>query len=345
MPTALPATMRALVLEEYRENVVDAITGLSVTERPLPEPGRGQVLVKIAAAPCNPSDLLLLQGKYGELKSLPSVPGWEGTGTVVASGGGWWARWLEGKRVACALRANRDGTWAEFFLADADNCIPLKAEVTFEQAAGLIINPLTAMGLLDTARRGGHRAAVHTAAASQLGRMLLAMAGEADYPIVHVVRREEQLQLLQSRGAIHVLNSSDEEFVEQLKSICERLGATAAFEAVAGELTGTLHNAMPRGSTVYVYGALSEEPCGNIDPVQLIFHNKTVTGFYLGAWLRRRGALGAWRDAARVQRMMIDGRIETTVQRRLSLDEAVDGLKQYARHMTEGKVLIFPHGR
>jgi NADPH:quinone reductase-like Zn-dependent oxidoreductase len=345
MLDALPATMRALVLEAYHENLVDAINSLKIQDRPTPRPGRGQVLVKIAAAPCNPSDLLLLQGKYGELKTLPTVPGWEGAGTVVASGGGLLARWLRGKRVACALRAGRDGTWAEYFLADADNCIPLKRRLSFDQAAGLIINPLTATGLLETARRGGHPAAVQTAAASQLGRMLLAMAKEAGYPLINIVRRDEQVGLLKSLGANHVLNSSGEGFADELKTLCERLGATAAIEAVAGDMTGTLHNAMPRGSTVYVYGALSEEPCGSIDPVQLIFHNKTVTGFYLGAWLRQRGTLGVLRAANRVQRMFIDDRIATTIQRRLSLDEAVEGLQQYVRHMTEGKVLIVPHGK
>src|SRR3954451_24558042 len=121
MAAPIPETMRAVVLNEYREDVTDAIRGLAVLERPVPTPGRGQVLVKIAAAPCNPSDLLLLQGRYGMLKKPPTVPGWEGTGTVVATGGGFLARWLRGKRVACALRRDRDGTWAEYFLADADN--------------------------------------------------------------------------------------------------------------------------------------------------------------------------------------------------------------------------------
>src|SRR3990172_4471547 len=135
MAAAIPKKMRAVVLEEYRENVLDAIAGLKLMERAVPPLRRGQVLVRIEAAPCNPSDLLLLQGKYGTLKTLPTVPGWEGAGTVVASGGGLLAGWLKGKRVACALRDDRDGTWAEYFVADAADCIPLKRQVTFEQAA------------------------------------------------------------------------------------------------------------------------------------------------------------------------------------------------------------------
>src|SRR4051794_32283724 len=121
MAEDVPDKMRALVLGEYREDISAAIGGLEVLERPVPKPRRGQVLVRIAAAPCNPSDLLLLQGKYGTLKTLPTVPGWEGAGTVVASGGGLFARWLLGKRVACALMDDRGGTWAEYFVANVDN--------------------------------------------------------------------------------------------------------------------------------------------------------------------------------------------------------------------------------
>jgi NADPH:quinone reductase-like Zn-dependent oxidoreductase len=343
MPKTIPHTMRALVLDHYHDDLSAAIAGLKVVERPVPALCRGQVLVKMKAAPCNPSDLLLLQGKYGNLKTLPSVPGWEGTGEVISAGGGWLARWLVGKRVACGLQEDRDGTWAEYFVANASECIPLKQKVPSDQAASLIINPLTAMGLLDTARRHGHRAAVHTAAASQLGRMLLAMAKRSDYPIIHVVRRDAQFALLKSLGAEHVLNSSADDFAQQLRADCAQLGATAAFEAIGGEITGSIISAMPPGSTAYVYGALSGDPCSDIDPIELIFQEKSVSGFYLGTWLRRRGMLAILRAAGRVQRMLIDGSLHTKVQRRLTLDEAVDGLGQYLENMTEGKVLIMPH--
>ena len=342
---ALPKIMRAVRLEAYHEDVTEAIRGLKVVEQPLPTPSHGQVLVKIEATPCNPSDLLFLQGKYGVLKTLPTVPGWEGAGTVVASGGGWLAGWLTNKRVACGVQGDRDGTWAEYFLANATDCIPLKRRLRFDAAASLIINPLTAIGLLDTARRSGHLAAVHTAGASQLGRMLLSIANQAKYPLVCVVRRDEQVQLLKSLGAERVLNSADVDFVEQLTTACQQVHATAAFDAVAGDMTGTLLNVMPRDSCVYVYGRCPQEPCGKIDPIDLLFRNKTVTGFYLGEWIRRRGTFGVLRAASRLQRMLMDGQIETTVQRQIGLDEVVEGLQRYVEHMTEGKVLIRPHKR
>ena len=154
----------------------------------------------------------MLQGKYGALKALPTVPGWEGAGTVVASGSGLYARWLRGKRVACALQTDGSGTWAEYFVTRASSCIPLKSQVSFSQAASLIINPLTAVGLLQSAQRGGHAAAIHTAGASQLGRMLITMAAEANYPLINIVRRDEQLELLKSLGAQHVPQPVDRRF-------------------------------------------------------------------------------------------------------------------------------------
>jgi NADPH:quinone reductase-like Zn-dependent oxidoreductase len=263
---------------------------------------------------------------------------------VVATGGGLLGRWLLGKRVACAVRSDRDGTWAEYVVVNADNCIPLKSAVPTEQGASLIINPLTALAMLETAREEGHQAAVHTVGASQLGRMMIAIAAGLDFPLINIVRREAQAQIVRSLGAKHVMNSTSDGFAIELKLLCERLKATAAFESVAGEMTGTVLNAMPPRSTAYVYGALSQEACGNIDPIGLVFHDKTVTGFYLGNWLDRRGTIGILRAASRVQRMIIDGRIGTTVQRRLKLDEVVDGLVQYVGNMTDGKVLIMPHG-
>jgi NADPH:quinone reductase-like Zn-dependent oxidoreductase len=338
----IPRQMQAIVLDVCHETAAEAIGSLRVGQRPVPTPGRGQVLVKVEAAPCNPSDLMFLQGKYGVRKTLPTVPGWEGAGHVVASGGGLIANWLKGKRVACAARDDRDGTWAEYCVADAAQCIPLKRQISIEQAASLIINPMTAMGLLDSARRHGYHAAIQTAGASQLGRMLIVMAADLSYPLVSIVRREAQAALLKSLGAEHVLNSEEADFPERLKQICGDMQIGAAFDAVAGPMTGTLLNAMSPGSTVFVYGGLSEQPCGDINPVDLIFHDKTVTGFFLAKWLQQRGVLNALRTASHVQRLLADGRIKTQVQRRLSLPEVVEGLKQYVDHMTDGKVLIVP---
>lgn len=100
MTASIPSEMRVIELENYHEDITKAVEGLRVVQNPTPQPGPGQVLVRIEAAPCNPSDLVFMQGLYGVKKALPAVPGWKGAGTVVASGGGMMGNWLKGKRVA-----------------------------------------------------------------------------------------------------------------------------------------------------------------------------------------------------------------------------------------------------
>ncbi len=340
---AIPEKMQAVVLDAYYEQFEEAISHLRVMNPALPpRPKRGQVLVRVEASPCNPSDLLLLTGQYGVRKTLPAVPGWEGAGTVVQSGGGFLGRRLVGRRVAFGSQADRDGAWAQYVIADANICIPLRAAVDIEQGASLLINPLTAIGLLHEARRKRHRAGVSTAAASQLGRMLLKLARKARFPLIHIVRREQQAELLRSLGAEHVLNSEDAGFTDQLRDICARLHATVAFDAVAGEMTGILLEAMPARSTVLVYGLLSGQYCSRINPVDILFQNKRIEGFYLSNWIQRQGMIRTFLAANRVQRMIISGGLHTEVAHRLRLADLQQGLLDYCKNMTAGKAIVTP---
>ena len=332
----VPATMRAVELRSYEEGA----GGLSVVEKPLPRPRHGEVLVRIAAAPANPSDLMFLTGLYGQRKRLPVVPGFEGSGVVVGSGGGFMSRFLKGRRVACAAPFDGDGTWAEYMVAPAAQCIPLRKSVDLEQAASMIVNPFTAWALVETARASGARGVVQTAAASALGRMVVRLARSRGLHLVNVVRRDEQVRLLEAEGAAHVLNSESEDFDERLKELCTRLGATVAFEAVAGELTGRVLRAMPKGGRAIVYGALSQDGC-LVDPRSLIFEDKRVEGFWLSKWLLEMNPLSRLLVAGRVQKLLAS-ELKTEVRARLPLERAAEGLRQYKHEMTGGKVIFVP---
>lgn len=338
----IPTKMNALVLDTYPNDLETAIENLQVAQRPLPQLKAHQVLVKIAAAPCNPSDLMFLTNKYGVTKPLPAVPGWEGAGTVVAAGSPL-GRWLVGRRVAVGGQdVNRDGTWAEYYVTSAFGCVPLQDGVDWAQGATLLINPLTAAGLLDTAKQQGHHAVVQNAAASQVGRLVIKLAQDTKTPLVNIVRRQEQVELLQTMGAEHVLNSNDEDFVEQLRDHCYRLKITAAFDAIAGAATGELLDAMPSGGTAFVYGALSNQGCSAIDPVGVIFRGKRIEGFYLGKWMQGTAIVRALRATNKIQKWMAAGEFQTIIQRRASLSEASAALLHYVDHMTDGKILVQP---
>ncbi len=342
MSAAFPSEMRVLALENYHEDLNQAVQNLHVTQKPTPRPGAGQVLVQVEAAPCNPSDLVFMQGLYGVTKKLPAVPGWEGSGTVVASGGGLIANWLKGKRVACGGQSESDGTWADYFLADAKSCVPLRKNISFEEGASLIVNPLTAWALIDAAKRGRHRGIVQTAAASQLGRMILRLAKDAGLPLINIVRRQEQEDILKALGAEFVLNSASDNFEAQLRNECHRLSATICFDAVSGDMTGRVLNAMPKRSTVIVYGVLSYSPAGGIDGRELLFGQKQVRSFWLTPWIRNAGILKIYQAFGQIQNRIADGSFATHVRQKLKLEDVPSGLIEYQRQMTSGKILIVP---
>jgi NADPH:quinone reductase len=333
-----PDSMRAVQLSAYDGRS----ESISVARVPVPTPRHGEVLIKMTAAPINPSDLMFVRGLYGFQKPAPAIPGFEGSGTVVASGGGLMAQMLHGKRVACAAAdpANAGGTWAEYLVTSANFCVPLAKHVTDEQGAMMLVNPLTAWALMQKAKRGRHRAVVQTAAASALGRMISRLARSFSLPMIDIVRRAEQVELLRSCGCKYVLNSSDTNFDRDLHAFCHDLNATIAFDAVAGEMPARVLRAQPRRSRMIVYGALSLQAV-QVDPASLIFEDKRVEGFWLSAWLRNMNLLKQLRVTRQIQRHLKDD-LRSEVRERVPLEKTQEALQQYASNMTRGKILIVP---
>jgi NADPH:quinone reductase len=309
----------------------------------VPRPRPGEVLVRVFASPINPSDLMFIRGLYGFKKPLPAVPGFEGSGTVVEAGAGMMPRFLEGRRVACAAADPKvtGGMWAEYVVTSAQFCIPLRKNVDLEQGAALVINPITAWGLMHEARRGRHHAVVQTAAASALGRMIVRLGKRFSIPIINVVRRSEQVELLRGGlGAEYVVNSSEPEFDKRLRELCHQLGASIGFDAVAGETSAIVLRAQPHGSRLLVYGALSLR-ASQADPASLIFEGKRLEGFSLDAWLRSRTLLGQLQLARQIQGLLRSD-LKADFQAKVPLQEVGHALQQYAANMTAGKVLLMP---
>lgn len=313
---------------------------LTLRSLPTPQPGRGQVLVRIAASPINPSDIDVLQTPHFAGRPLPFVPGIEASGTVVAAGPGLLPRLWLGRRVACAAAPGHDGAWAEYMVTPALQCVPLARDLTLEQGAMLLVNPLTALAIVAIARRDRHRALANTAAASALGRMILRLGCEQGLPVIHIVRRPEQVALLRSLGAGHVLDSSESDFAARLGELTHLLGATLLLDAISGDMTRLLLEAAPAGSTVLTYGNLSRELI-SVDAHTLNHGDKRIAGFYLPNWVRQRGFIATLRDARRVQALAATA-LQTAVQARYPLAAAEEALARYQDNMTAGKVLLTP---
>jgi NADPH:quinone reductase-like Zn-dependent oxidoreductase len=333
--TTIPTTMRALVLHAYETG---SYASLLLEERPTPKPGKGEVLVRMAASPINPSDLAALQGLYGVKKALPMVPGIEGCGTVVQAGSGILARRLLGKRVACAAGAG-DGAWAEYMVAPALQCSPLPKNVSDEQGAMRIVNPYTAWAHLTIAGQAGTRAIVQTAAASALGQMVNRLAHQRGMQVINIVRREAHVETLRRLGAQHILTSDAPDFDLQLHDRCRQLNAQLAFDAVAGSMTARLLNALPPEGRVVVYGGLSGEAI-SIDSGDLIFNQRRVEGFYLARWVTHQNPLAVLAMQRRLYQL--GDLTYATIQMRASLEGAQRAIETYEANMSAGKVLLMP---
>jgi NADPH:quinone reductase-like Zn-dependent oxidoreductase len=309
---------------------------LTIGQIPIPQPGPGQVLVRMAASPINPADLGFLEGSYGVQNPSTIVPGFEGSGTVIAAGAGLLPRMWLGRRVACAAPAA--GTWAEYLVTRAALCVPLPNNISLEQGAMLLVNPMTALALFDIAKSEKHPAIVNTAAASALGRMILRLGHRYRMPVIQVVRRQEQVDLLHSLGAEFVLLSSDPNFYSQLHDLAHRLKATLSLDAVGGELTQQLLNAAPHGSTVLLYANLSGKRY-SMDLHPLEMEDKRLVGFFLGNWAAKRNLIQVLTDMRRVQRLAATD-LQTTIQKRLPLSAVQQAVELYVHNMTGGKILL-----
>ena len=332
---AVPSRMRALVLEEYNGRP-------RVIEKAVPRPMAGEVLIRVAATPVNPSDWAFINGWYGSPKPLPVVPGLEGSGVVVASGSGLMPRWLRGKRVACAAAPDRDGMWSEYVVTRASFCVPLRKAVDMQDAATMLVNPFSAWALLDMARRNKQVAIANTAAASAIGRMILRLSHSLGIQVVCIVRRSDQRRLLQEMGAVHVLDSTADHFEIEMQELFERTGVGIAFDAVSGEMTGRLLNALPDHGQVVVYGGLSETAI-KVNPAEFVFKHKRVEGFWLPRWASRQNALTILRVSRYIQQRL-NSEFETHIRSQTGLDGAVEAIGAYMDAMTSGKVLIIPSG-
>jgi NADPH:quinone reductase len=332
MSESIPARMQAVQQDE-------AGGKLRVREIGVPWPKAGEVLVRMAAAPINPSDLGTLQGlSYRGERSYPYTPGVEGSGTVVAAGAGFLGRYLKGRRVACSAPQPGNGSWAEYMVTRASSCVPLNKEVSLEQGAMLVVNPLTALAVFEMVKGEKHRAIVNTAAAGALGGMITRLGRRHHIPIIHIVRRAAQVEIVRGRGGEHILLRSSADFEEQLQQLARKLKATLLLDAIGGNMTGILTRAAPHGSTILLYSRLSDKESA-VDARVMLVKQLRIQGWFLGNWMWKKNLVQSLRLARQVQ-SLISADLHSEVHQRLPLAAVQEALESYMADMSAGKVLI-----
>ena len=355
---------------------------LSLISVVTPAPGPDDVVVRIEATPIHPSDIGLLFGaadlssaKASVTESGPMVTmriperamggmaarvgqsmvvGNEGAGVVVAAGDSPTAQALMGKTVAVLGGA----MYAQYRTIKAEQCLVLPEGATAADGASCFVNPLTALGMVETMRREGHKALVHTAAASNLGQMLNKICTKDQIGLVNIVRKPEQAALLRGLGALHVCDASAPTFMADLTQALVETGATIAFDAtgggkLAGQILSCMEAALNRtateysryGSTtlkqVYIYGGLDTGPTEFVRNFGFAW---SMGGWLLFPFLQRLGE-----PAVQVLKQRVAAELKTTFastySKEISLAEALhlDAIAVYGQRATGTKYLINPH--
>lgn len=352
---------------------------LSIIENDMPTPNDDEVVVEMEAAPINPSDMFPLLGfadyskgklvtEGNEQKMIAPVPeqfvdamrarldqtlpvGNEGAGRVIAAGAN--AKHLEGKLVSLVTGQ----CYQQFVKAPAFMCLPHKDDTTANEAASSYVNPLTALGFIETLKAEGHKAMVHTAAASNLGQMVLKLCQQEGIDIICVIRSDEQAKILKDLGAKYIVDSTADDFKAQLVDAMADTEATLGFDAIgAGDMADTLLSSMERALSrnasglntygsdqhkqVYIYGRLAQ---GAVTLGQSYGMHWGLGGWLLTPFLQKAGL----EKLAGMQTRVAE-EIKTTfashITDELTLSEAIDpeNIARYMPKKTGEKYLIKP---
>ena len=355
---------------------------LSLVEVPVLESGPNDVLVRIEAAPINPSDLGLLLGaadmstaKLSGTTDRPVVTarvpeaamkamagrlgqsmavGNEGAGTVVAAGSSAAAQALLGKTVAVLGGA----MYSQYRCLPAEQCLRLPEGATPADGASSFVNPLTALGMVETMRREGHTALVHTAAASNLGQMLNRICLEDGVQLVNIVRKPEQAALLRAMGAAHVCDNSSPGFMQALTDALVATGATIGFDAtgggkLAGQSLGGMEAALNRTAKEYSrYGSTTHKQVylyGGLDTGPTEFVRNFGMSWGMGGWLLFPFLQKIGPAAAQALKVRVAAELKTTFashySQEVSLAEALqpEVIAVYGQRATGTKFLINPN--
>ena len=353
---------------------------LSIISVPVPEPKDGEVLIRVEAAPINPSDLGLLLGP-ADISTMsitgtgddavvsmdvpeammaavaarvdkPLPAGNEGGGVVIAAGAG--AEGMVGKTIGVAGGA----MYSQYRCLPAASCLVMNEGTTSAEGASCFVNPLTALGMVETMKMESHTALVHTAAASNLGQMLVKICLADGVQLVNIVRKKEQVEQLKALGAVHVCNSSEPTFKEDLVDALVATGATIAFDATGGgklasEILAAMEIAANKSSDGHsIYGSTTYKQVyiyGGLDRSATILNRAFGMSWGLGGWLLTPfiGKIGMEKFGALRQR--VANEIKTTFYshytREISLADVLsaDAINAYSKQATGEKFLIKPH--
>lgn len=314
---------------------------IAVVERDRPVIDDGEALIKLICAPVNPADRMQIAGTYIVSKSPPFQPGLVGVGKVIdVRSGGLAGALLKNRIVVFAPGPQRDGTYAEYVAAPVDLCLPLPSGLVPEEAVNLLANGMTAVALLEKASQLPGRAMILTAAAGELGAMINAAAKDKNVTIINVVSNSRQVEALRQSGAHHVLNSSSDNFAQDLAQITAKVRVMMAVDAIAGDMTRILLDALPVGGRLVVIGRLSGKDIHFDGMKYLVGKHLLIEGFDVGEWLGSKSLLAVILASRKAAAVLRHGHA-THIQNRVGFDELASDYAALGEVQSGGKTLLF----
>ncbi len=333
--------MKAIRFAQYGEPA----QVLTIQECPLPEPGKGEVRVRMLASPVNPSDLLFVRGHYaGVQPHFPSPVGFEGVGMVDALGPQV-QRPVPGQRVV--VRNEKGGNWADYAVVPAQDLLAVPDDLPDEQVACFTVNPASAILMLR------HVLAIpqgewllQSAASGELGRMIIRLAKHDGIRTVNVVHRREAVAELERLGADAVIVSTEGPIDEQVRGIVGPQGVKYAIDPVVGETGTQMYQALGEEGRMLVYGSLTGEPIRvGADPRFILAGRRILEVFWVAYWLHRLDETAQRQLVQEIVTLMREGILVTSAARPFSLDEIGTAVTQAEATGRQGKILLVPqHG-
>lgn len=328
--------MKAVVFEQHGQPA----QVLGCRDLPVPEPGPGQVRVRMLYSPINPSDLLTVRGDYGILPKLPGTPGFEGCGVVEKSGGGFYGKILLGRRVCVLNRTG--GNWREHVVLNAMDAFPFVPKgVPDEQMACLFVNPATAWIMtMEVLRPKAGEWLLQTAAGSALGKMVIRIGKRHGFKTINVVRRADTAAEIAKLGPDVIIDTSKEDLEERLADITGGKGVSYAIDAVGGETGSKVFRCLGNRGRMLVYGALAADQPLQVTSRRLILGSKSIEGFWLSDWVKTKSPLRMLRLLRKVGGLIRDGLLRTEIAATYSLDQIKDAVTAAETPGRQGKVLL-----
>ncbi|MDW8148838.1 MAG: zinc-dependent alcohol dehydrogenase family protein [Roseiflexaceae bacterium] len=309
---------------------------LTVENVPAPEPGPGQVLVRVQARPINPSDLFVIRGLYGALPRLPAVPGFEGAGVIVGIGEGVTDRTV-GQLV---IPSGVSGLWQEYVVVPAAKAIPVPEPIGDRQAATALINPATAwLMLTETLQVKSGEWVLQNAANSMVGRHIIRLARRLGFRTINVVRRREVIDDLRALGADEIICEQDENVVARVHALTGGKGVRYALDSVGGVSGARLAASLSIGGTMLVYGAIAGEPL-TIHPGMLLFRSASIRGWWLSHWFQNATQEQVQTLFNTLFGLIADGTLNTPIAAEYDLADVREAVIAAERRTRPGKILL-----